>query len=240
MVILSKRLRLRSLMFCLAILSISTPGAPILGASGSSVTKCERLLGEAKRITERYVRSEQEGLWERLRSLREACNAPEVNAKFRAKAALIYRILPEYSEMLPRAAMLESIEEELETLSAPTAELLEIVELKAGSLEVGGKVGEAAEAVEKSLRLREALYGEDSTEFALGLLGSARFQAMSASDRERALSLADEGIAIAFRSPIATEEDRRKVLALAEDLFKELGLTAAEIRDRVSAVTGAS
>ncbi|MEO8197173.1 MAG: hypothetical protein ABI689_10660 [Thermoanaerobaculia bacterium] len=134
MVLLSSRLGMRSSMFCLALVPMAALGAPIAGESGSSVTLCERLLGEAKQITERNVRSERVGLWERLRRLREVCSAPEVDALSRAKATLIYQILPEYSELGPRVAMLENLEAELETLAAQTTELLEVVDLKVGAL----------------------------------------------------------------------------------------------------------
>lgn len=240
----TNRLQLRFSLLSAALLSLACVESPISGASESNVTHCERLFNEAKRITGRNVRSERVGLWERLRDLREACSAPEVDPPLRARAALIYQVLPEYSELLPRVAMLGGIEAELESLPAPSAELIEVVELKAGSFAVEGKFKEASEGFEKALRLREALFGEESAEFAFGLLGSARFHAMSAErsafDRERALSLADEALEVVFRSPIATEADRRKVREEAEDLFKGLGFSPVEIRERISAIDTAS
>jgi hypothetical protein len=215
-----------------------------LGVAGAATsaprgTQCERQLVEAKRIAERNVRSERVGLWERLRDLRESCDSPEVHATLRAQAALVYQILPEYSESGPRVAMLEGIESELETLPTSTEELLEIVDLKAGSLQIAGRLREAGEAAEKSLRLREDLYGRESSEYAFGLLGIAWKYAMnperSVSDRERALSFADEGIALALRVQNASEADRRNVLTQGEDLFRELGLSPSEIQDRLAA-----
>jgi hypothetical protein len=240
----NKRVGLRLLVVCSAAFLMPATGRIAFAASPSGAVRCERLLAEAKRITERNVRSERVGLWERLRSVREACADPDVPATVRARAALVYRILPEYSELLPRVALLESIEAELELLPAPTPELIEIVELKAGALEMWGKVDEAGAVIENSLRLRATLYGEESTEFASGLLGSARFHAtisdQSSFERELALSLADQAIVVVRRSRTVTEEDRRELTAQARELFEDLGLTAAEIADRISPVSGVS
>lgn len=237
MAMLSNVLATRPLVLSLALFSMTTMASSVPAASGSGARGCEVLLAEAKRITERNVRSERVELWERLRAVREACSVPEVPATVRARAAMVYKILPEYSEELPRVAMLESIEEELEMLPAPTPELIEIVELKAGAFEVAGKPGEAAEVIEKSLRLRATLYGEESKEFAAGLLGSARFHAsiaeQSLTERELALLLVDQAIEVALRSPGATEKDRSDLLAEAVDLFNGLGLTPAETSDRI-------
>lgn len=237
MATLSNALATRPLVFSLALLSMATTTASVPAAYGSGPRECEVLLAEAKRITERNVRSERVGLWERLRTVREACSGPEVPATLRARAAMVYRILPEYSEEFPRVAMLQSIEEELEMLPAPTPELIEIVELQAGAYEVAGETGEAAEVIEKSLRLRAALYGEESKEFAAGLLGSARFHAsiakQSVTERELAMLLVDRAIEVALRSPGATEKDRSELLAEAADLFRGLGLTPAEVAERI-------
>lgn len=222
----------------LALVSMATMATSVLAACASGGKECEGMLAEAKRIAERNVRSERVGLWERLRAVREVCSGPEVPATVRARAAVVYRILPEYSEARPRVAMLESLEEELERLPAPTPELIEIVELKAGAFEIAGKTEEAVEGIEKSVRLRAALYGEESKEFAAGLLGSARFHAsiaaQSPTERELALTLADRAIGIALNSPKATEKDRSDLLAEAAELLSGLGLSPAEITGRIS------
>lgn len=203
----------------------------------STSARCETVLAIATRSASTIDRDERAGLWDKLRAAREACEGSDIDPRLAARAALVYEILPEYSELKPRVELFESVERSLRALPEVSEELVEILEIKAGTLSSEGRVSESSDAFLEALEVRRELYGAGSAEYAEGLLSLARCHALAAkrSDESRSLALefADQALALAFQVRSSRVERYEDLRSQVVDVYERVGLQSDEIGERL-------
>ena len=135
---------------------------------------CLELLRPAARLAQGAA---DVSAWQkRNRAAWRACQGPEIDARFFARAARL-RLIVDLDRQEDRLALMQEARIRLEKLSDPSPELFRVLE-DLGSIACQNKDLEASiDLYEEALKLRDRLFGEKSLEYSEGMIHLAQVHA---------------------------------------------------------------